>query len=310
MRFFDLHSDTPFRMYRENLDSQSCELDCSPCALGSFETAAAVYAVWSDSKNCGQRNYEDFFRIKQNLLSDIAVNCPQCRICTYKDELCSDEKVKLILAVEGGNLLCGDALRLSVLYDCGVRVFTPLWRGCDDIGGAYGLTEFGKSVITECERLGIIPDVSHMSQKSFYDTLEVAESPVIASHSNSYSLCGSSRNLTDGQITDLIRCGGLVGVNLYPPFVTAEYENMTKKGLFDALCGHIIHMLSLGGKKSVCLGGDRDGFERVEGYSQVCFANEIYRGLIHRGVNENIIKDIFYGNAERFFKKRMPQNKR
>lgn len=310
MYLFDLHSDTPFRMYRENLQITDKRLDCSLPGLAEYEKSAAVYAVWSDHKNSGQRNYEDFFKITANLKSNIDRNSTECSICTYSEDIaCDDGKTKIILAVEGGGLLCSDLSRLQSLYKNGVRVLTPLWRGEDFIGGAHdtqkGLTGFGKELVRECGRLGIITDVSHMSVQSFSDTLSAAEGAVMASHSNSFSVCAHPRNITDEQFCAIAKRHGIVGINLYPPFVLPQ-DTPSAELLFDGLCSHILHFLSLGGEKCICMGGDRDGIPCIPGYSPVEFAVCIAERLLKLGIKQNIINDIFYGNALRFFASALP----
>lgn len=311
MRLFDLHSDTPFRMYRENLPITSDMLDCNIRQLSELERAAVVYAVWSDHKNSGQRNYEDFFRITANLKSQINSNSTLCRLCTYSEDVAHDDgKVKLILAVEGGNLICSDLLRLQRLYDEGVRIFTPLWRGTDLIGGAHdtneGLTDFGKDLIRKCACIGMVTDVSHMSQQSFWDTLDICDGAVMASHSNAYSICQHMRNITDAQFCAIAQNGGVVGINLYPPFVTDRHAKTPGNALFDGVCSHILHFLSLGGEKSICMGGDRDGFESIPGYSGAEYAYEIAERLSKLGLTDTTIYDIFYGNAQRFLACALP----
>lgn len=289
-------------------------LDTRLSALCAFENAVQVFAVWSDNKRSGEENYLDFFAVMENLEREAEKNSGKCVICRCRDDLLCDgekakAKVKLIPAVEGAALLCGDISRLRVLYGRGVRILTFAWRGVNEACGAHdtdvGLTDFGKSLLRECEKLKIIADVSHMSERAFWDTVSAAERPVVASHSNSAQMCAHARNLTDNQFRTVSEMGGLVGMNLYLPFLSRRFENSNcvfdTDEYFSSFCAHIEHFLSLGGEKCICLGGDRDGFDRVDGYSQLEFIDRVYDKLIKNGIKEKIIKDIFSGNARRFF---------
>lgn len=311
MRIFDLHCDTPYRMYTEGLSWDSSLLDTPIFSLKKYG-AVQVTAFWSDNKKDGEQNYKAFFETRKNLLADPAVTEGVATVCTDRIALFQSSPVKLIWAVEGAELLCGKLQRLYELYDAGVRVLCPMWRGTGDFGGAHdtdiGLTATGKELVAECERLGIIIDTSHMSEKAFWDTAGIARRPFIASHSNSLRLCPHPRNLSDTQLRTLFSAGGIVGANLYPPFISKKYsENSAPpKEYFDGLCRHILHFLSLGGEKNVCIGADRDGFERIDGYSPLCFAEDIYSSLIKHGIDEKTANDIFFGNAFRFFSENLP----
>lgn len=303
----------PFRMYRENTDIDSEILDTRLSELFSFNRAVQVCAVWSDSKRNGEENYRDFFNIMEKLEKQAEINKEKCIICTDRNILESESvKVKLIPAVEGADLLCGDIERLKKLYERGVRILTFAWKGENELCGAHdtdtGLKDFGKAVLAECEKLKITVDTSHMSERAFWDIISEAKAPIIASHSNSAHICGCTRNLTDTQFCAITACGGVVGINLYPPFISRRFESNTHDPdeYLSALCGHIEHFLSLGGENSICLGGDRDGFDRIPGYSPLSFADKIYEKLLKSGIKEKIIKNIFSVNALHFFERALP----
>lgn len=140
------------------------------------------------------------------------------------------EKISVLIGFEGGEALGGDLRRLRVFHRLGLRRLTLCWNNRNDLADGVswqrsgsGLTEFGADVVRESEALGILVDVSHMTDRGFWDTLEVAEGPVIASHSNCRALCGSMRNLTDEMILALAKKGGVIGVN-YVPFFLADLD--------------------------------------------------------------------------------------
>jgi membrane dipeptidase len=137
--------------------------------------------------------------------------------------------------------------------------------------------------------------------------MSATDAPVIATHSNSSHVCPHTRNLSDIQFRTISERGGLVGINLYPPFVSPKLKASFSAGKsLDILAKHILHFLSLGGEKTICLGADRDGFDRIENYSETENIVKLYEKLTVCGVNDKIIKDIFFGNAMNFFKKHLP----
>lgn len=190
---------------------------------------------------------------------------------------CDFEKLECgrnsILSIEGGECIEDKIDRLDELYKMGVRIFSLVWNSNNLIAGAAmdidtGLTEFGKSVIKRAESLGITLDLSHAGEKSFYRTMEIAEKPVVLSHSNSKAVCPNKRNITDAQFSALIKNKGCVGINFYPPFLS---EN--KASIYDVI-KHIDHFLSLGGEDNVGIGTDFDGIESLP--QGVCGVRSVY----------------------------------
>ena len=299
-------------MYRERLPIDSAKLDSGYSELALFDKAYQVFAVWSDKALAPQQNYIDFFPTVSNLEREIERFGGEMCFCTEREDLFGNERLKILLAVEGADLLCGNLSRLHELYSRGMRLLTLMWKGENCAGGAHdtekGLTDFGKSLVLECERLGIAVDLSHASRETFCQAAQLGDFPIIASHSNSYSICPHTRNLTDDEFCEIVRRRGLVGINLHAPFVIsgASTNEYSCDELFEALCEHIMYFLSLGGEKTVCLGADRDGIPRADGYTPARFVHGLYEKLIKNGINEKIIKDIFSGNAKSFFENHLP----
>ncbi len=168
-----------------------------------------------------------------------------------------------LLSVEGGKGVMDDPKILTEFYDAGVRVFGFVWahnslaKSNRILAGEIdtGLSESGRAIAEQGNRLGLIFDVSHMSDKSFYDLLEISEKPLIASHSNFRAVCDHSRNLTDDMARCIFNSDGMVGLNFYPPFIDSNPERKRVEGLF----AHIDHALGLGGEDHIGFGGDIDG---------------------------------------------------
>ena len=167
-----------------------------------------------------------------------------------------------LLTMEGGTGIKGDKQILRDFYNLGVRVFGLAWN-CNDLakssrvenGEDTGLTPLGKEIVAEGNRLGMIFDASHLSDKSFWDLAELAEKPVVATHSNFRGLCREKRNLTDEMVKELIRRGGIIGLNLVPRFLHEEPAQRTVECLFR----HLEYGLSLGTEDCIGFGCDIDG---------------------------------------------------
>ena len=303
-------------MYNDKLPIDSEKLDGGLSELAFFDKAFQGFAVWSDKKRGGQQNYIDFFPTVTNLEREIEKHSGNIRLCPEKEDLFGDEKLKIILAVEGADLLCGNITRLFELYRRGVRLLTLMWQGDNCAGGAHdtenGLSQFGRQLVSECEKLGIVIDLSHASRQTFEQVAQMGDFPLVASHSNAYSICPHTRNLLDDEFCEIVQRGGLVGINLHAPFLIqgANAHDYTPDELFDACAEHIMYFLSLGGEKTLALGADRDGIPHTDGYTPARFAYELYEKLLQKNVDEKIIKDIFCGNAKRFFEKMLPSKGR
>ena len=127
--------------------------------------------------------------------------------------------------------------------------------GAEEEHGA-GLTDFGKQVVAEMNRLGMIVDVSHLCEASFQDVISLTSKPVIASHSNARAICDHVRNLNDYQLKAIAANGGVVGVNFYPKFL-----NNTDKASLDDVVRHIEHICSVTGENHIGIGADYDGID-------------------------------------------------
>ncbi len=175
---------------------------------------------------------------------------------TYKKQDFSG--ITPLLGLEGGEVI--QSLEdLDYLKECGVRCIALTWNNTNKLASGVldtdtGLTEFGKSVVRRMEDLGILVDVSHLSDKAFYDVASLATKPIIATHSNSRTKCPHPRNLTDDMFKIIRDSGGVAGINLYPLFLTENKECTSK----DAIT-HIEHFLDLDGAEAIGIGADFDG---------------------------------------------------
>ena len=205
-------------------------------------------------------------------------------------------KMSGILTIEGPAGFDFDPALLEDLYQIGFRITTLGWNESNVLTGSNvtggGLTDKGLEYLREAQRLGMLVDVSHISDEGFWDIMEHTQAPIVASHSNSRALCGHSRNLTDDMFRAICRTGGVAGINQYADFLG---ESPT----LDTVCDHIFHFMELDPTgKHIALGGDLDGCEQLsQGFEGIQSYPALARRLLERGLGEETIRDIFWNNA-------------
>jgi len=207
-------------------------------------------------------------------------------------------KVAVILAIEHADCTERSLNILRVLYELGVRSIglthnVSSWAadGCLEARDGVGLTRFGRELILEMNRLGMLVDLAHVSPSAFFSALELTKKPVIFSHGNAKKLCDHARNLSDEQLKALAENHGVIGMSYVPFFVD------TKNPTLDRLLDHIDHVVSVAGIDVVGLGSDFDG-----GGTLLADAAEVPRiaeGLIKRGYSEGDIRKVLGENTFR-----------
>ena len=303
MKLFDLHCDTIGECYKNKLSLRHSGLHVSLDKEKNFESYTQVFAVWISDELRGKsatdyfNNVCDYYYKELELNKDLIVN--------FNDAKKDDKRVKAILAIEGGAALAGDIENLYKVYEKGVRILTLTWNAENEIAsGAFcengGLTSFGKTVIKKMEKLKMVIDVSHLNRESFFDVAENTTLPFIASHSNPDIVetnAGRKRNLADEQIEIIKERNGLIGLNFYKEFLDVD----NKTGV-DALKVHLDYLLNKGCENIIALGSDFDGCAITDGINGLESMNEVYDALLKDGYSRNLIDDLFYNNAERFFR--------
>lgn len=215
-----------------------------------------------------------------------------------------DGKIGILLTIEDGGVLGDKIENVKKYYDKGVRLVTLTWNHENAIGhpNSYdaevmnkGLKPFGKEVVAEMERLGMVVDVSHVSDGVFWDVAEMATKPFLASHSNSRSICGHKRNMTDEMIRALSDKGGVMGLNLGPEFVGAV-EGVTR---LEDLVAQILHIRNVGGSEVLALGSDFDGIHGALDIAGPQDWPKLEAALKEAGLSDRELDMMWYTNAER-----------
>ena len=293
---FDLHCDTLYEIYKrkENIKENSLQISLEKTQI--FSKYLQIGAIWSDYRLSNDEAYENCLNtIKYAKLQKI----------NLLDVVNMHDNNGFILAVEDARLLNGHIERLFELYSIGVKVLTLNWKDDGCIGGGWNtnvpLTDFGKNVVLKSCELGIIIDLSHSSEKVFWDALRICEdlgnSP-IASHSNAYSVNNHKRNLNDDQIKAICSNNGLMGICL-------SAEHLGLNATIDTVIKHVDYFLKFGCNDCLSLGCDFDGVSNLPcGIYSISDLPLIFN-RIEEEFGNKIAKKIFFENAFSFFKKNL-----
>jgi membrane dipeptidase len=241
-----------------------------------------------------------------SLLGQIEAGGSAVRLAlTAKDirEAHAQGQLAVMLNIEGAEGIQGSLALLRNYYRLGVRMMGLVWNPRNDVadgageeGSGGGLTKFGKEVVREMNRLGMLIDMAHITAPGFYDVLELSEQPVLFTHGNCRALCDHARNLTDDQIKALADKGGVFGISFVNSFM--HKETATLKTVAD----HIDHVVQLlGSADHVAYGSDLDGCTPPPGLEDVTRLPDLTAELLSRGYGEADMEKILGGNFLRVF---------
>lgn len=226
-------------------------------------------------------------------------------------------RMSAMLTAEEGSICRGDPAILRALYDLGVRIMTLTWNYENELGfpndpaanraeTERGLKRRGVEIVAEMERLGMIVDVSHLSDAGFWDVCRCAKRPFIASHSNARAVCGHVRNLTDDMLRAIADRGGLTGINYCADFLDPGPDPALHSGTVALIAEHITHIRRVGGIDMIALGSDFDGIDRAPEMRDCSQLGMLATELHRRGFTDDEIEKVFCGNALRLLKGFLP----
>ena len=303
---FDLHCDTALALSERaevytSLRSNHRHIDLTRAGeLGGYCQCFAMFTTPDFDKWYGKSAVEIFDAMLDNLEKELALNSDIIARAGSTAEIEANRaagKMSAVLTLEGPAGIRFDAGRLEELYKRGFRISTLGWNEKNILTGSHvtggGLTDAGREYVRECQRLGILVDVSHISDEAFWDIMDITEAPIVASHSNLRSVCAHSRNLTEDMYRAIVQTAGTAGINLCAPFIKAEGAD------FDATCDHIIRMLEIDPTgRHVSLGGDLDGCDELPaGFVGIQSYNALADRLLERGLDEQTIRNIYWHNT-------------
>ncbi len=298
--YFDAHADSLSMSSFLKKDIRENDMQVDLLRAKEFSRYAQFFSVFDNGKGSSDIS-GSYDRILSHIRSQLEKNSDlviQCRNAREVENAGAASLCAAILSVEGAELLACSEERLESAYKDGVRAVNLTWNHDNALAGSCatgtrrGLTPEGRSFVKKAQELGILVDMSHASAETFWDTAEISSGPIIASHSNSAAVFEHKRGLDDDQFSFIVKCGGFVGINLYQDFIGGpDMSDLVK---------HIEHFMSLGGEKTVALGGDLDGADRLAGgIKGIQDIHLLYEELLRLGYSEGVVKDIFYNNIMR-----------
>jgi membrane dipeptidase len=237
---FDTHADTPQRFFFDQFDMG--HRDAEGCVdiprLREGGVGAIFFALWVPVEIKDAAATQRARDLLAATLKQIEIHRGDLALCTSSKEVrmaCAAKKIAVMLGVEGGHAIDNDLAILREFHADGVRYMTLTHNAAtewadssNDAPHHNGLTDFGKQVIREMNRLGMLVDISHVSDPTFYDVLETSRAPVIASHSCCRALCDAPRNLDDAMIKALAARGGVIHISFHDGFLSQEYANANR----------------------------------------------------------------------------------
>jgi len=323
MKVVDMHCDTIMELYEaskkgvvKNLASNDLNIDIEKMKKGEYLAQCFAmfvpYTVENPFETCMEMIDRFYLELEANKDSiALALN--------YNDIIQNQKnnKISAILTIEEGGVTKNKLEFLRLFYKLGVRMITLTWNYENGVGFPNftmpsdgekpnfknpntkdGLTDYGIQMVQEMERLGMIIDVSHLSDAGFYDVLKYTKAPFVASHSNARSVTDHCRNLTDDMIEKLANRGGVTGINFASGFLNETADLSYVKDMVK----HIKHIVSIGGIDCVGLGTDFDGISQNLEVKDASMMHMIEKALRQEGFREEDIEKIFYKNVLRVVK--------
>ena len=302
----DTHCDTPM-FFPQNVDFGQRDpkilVDLHKMTEGHQD--ATIMVAYLPQGQADAKNYAD--NIFDKIEDIVARNSQYVSIARRPDDLWLNKlqgRKSIMLGIENGHALEGSIDNLRHFAQRGIVYMTLCHNGdndiCDSARGEHthnGVSAFGREVISEMNRLGIMVDLSHAGEKSFYDALKISKTPIVCSHSSCRSLCDHPRNLTDDQMRALAQQGGVMQVTLYNGFLVKDGE-----ATLDDAMRHIDHAIEVMGIDHVGLGTDFDGDGGIRGLASSSELMNYTRELLKRHYSETDIQKLWGGNFLRIMR--------
>lgn len=322
MRYIDLHCDSLLKIFnkseQENLfENNNLSVDFKSLQQG--EALAQFFAIFMpDEETLTELKLEE---INDDLYIDRAVNILEQEVIqhnqmvalakNYQDIIVNQQqgKISALLTIEDGRSVAGNLDKLKKYYKKGIRLITLTWNYENCFGYpnsknpaqmARGLKDFGIEAVQYMNQLGMLIDVSHLSDGGFYDVAQYSSKPFIASHSNARSLANHPRNLTDQMIIKIAEKGGVIGLNFAPYFLNKD--NANSKSSIERMIAHLNYLKNIGGENVLALGTDFDG---IHGNLEIASSKQmplLFKALARSGWNTDLIEKFAFKNSMRVIK--------
>ena len=316
----DSHCDTPmFFPQGINFASRDPKILVDLHKMTEGHLDASIMVAYLEQKERDEASLENATAMANQILTQIeemvAKNCTAVDIAYTPDnlwQLKKDGKRAIMLGIENGYAIGKDICNVEAYRKRGVVYMTLCHNGdndiCDSARGNHehgGVSEFGKQVIEEMNRVGMMVDLSHAGEESFYDALQISKTPIVCSHSSARALCDHPRNLTDEQMRALAKTGGVAQVTLYHGFL----KKQTDATILDAI-DHLNHMVNIMGIEHVGIGTDFDGDGGIRGCASASELINFTRRLLRERYTEEQIQMIWGGNFLRVMRQVQAHSKK
>ena len=323
MKFIDMHCDTLMQAIKSDV-VDLCEIQGSMLDIKRMEEGGAsteFFAIFfPPQKENGLielegKNFsdEEYFNILYKCYKNTMGSCGEyIAEAMNADDIIKNEsqgKMSGILTFEDGRMVDGSLDKMKKYYDMGIRLISLTWNGENCFGYpcskdaeamSLGLKQFGKEAVEYMNELGILIDVSHLSDGGFWDVAQISKKPFVASHSNCRSLSPHQRNLTDEMIKKMAEKGGVAGINFAPAFL--DSDTTARDSTLELLSLHLRKMIDIGGEDFPALGSDLDGITGNLEVGCISKMSMIFDRLKADGVSDRVIEKIAYTNAFRVIK--------
>lgn len=321
MKFIDLHADTLMHTSLTGVDSlmhnSQTHLDIQRLSQGgAMAQFLAVFmlneAIIKKQNRPIISDKEYIDQLYNHLQESIEKYNNSIQLATNYETLESNQmanNISIFLTLEDGRPIGEDLTRLENLYEMGFRLVTLTWNKENSIGYPNsfdkndmrkGLKKFGFEVIELMNSLGMVIDVSHLSDGGFYDVIETSNKPIIASHSNARAISPHPRNLSDDMIKKIAESGGVIGLNFLGNFLNKDITQ--NQSTIKVMIEHLKHIRNIGGAEVLALGTDFDGMSgelEIDGPDKM---NLLFDALWHSGWDYATIEKFGFQNAMRVIK--------
>lgn len=326
MKYIDMHCDTlmdfaksdDYNIYSNDKMIDFLKLQKGECAVQFFAMfMPPTQYMKRDEKTLTDDEYIDY--LSKGFYNSLKEHNDIIAFAANYDDIIKNEKenkISAILTIEDGRSVNNNFERLKSFYDLGVRLISLTWNFENCFGFPNStepqimnqpLKDFGKEAVEVMNDMGIIIDVSHLSDGGFYDVATLTKKPFVASHSDCRSIANHPRNLTDDMIKILADKGGVSGINFYADFLISDKDERENKShaLIDDMIIHIDHFVNCGGIDCVALGSDFDGIETTVEIKDASMMQNLFYKLSKHGYSDDAIEKIAYKNALRVIKDTM-----
>lgn len=319
MKYIDMHCDTVMTVPEKGtsdflIDNPKASVDFK--RLKDSNAMAQFFAIFLMKKfillfyRKKLRNDDEYIEHCIKLIEEAAKKTDYMKIAHTYDDLIknnNENKISAFLTIEDGR--SADSLeKIKKYHDMGIRLITFTWNYENCMGypnsnpkmREKGLKEFGLSAVEYMNELGMIIDVSHLSDGGFYDVYKASKKPFVASHSNARELSPHTRNLTDDMIRKIAEKGGAIGLNFAPEFLDKNIKNKDSK--IELMVNHLNHIKNVGGEEVIALGSDFDG---ISGNLEISGSEKmplLFEALKKEGWAEDVIEKLAYKNMLRVIK--------